>query len=496
MTRILFFGTHPKQFNGYSKVVFELCKAFSTRPDYDLTIYGFQNFHTNPKHRPDIPENVHIYDAFANEMPKNIGFGITEIKEYVRMNKPDVCIIYNDMLVVSQVVSQLKQIEDPTFKIVAYIDQVYLNQKREFIDFINKNVDVAMLFTKFWEDSIKEQGITIPTTFLPHGFNPQAHYPIDKRIARQYFGVPQSDFVILNLNRNQPRKRWDICLKAFAEVVSRNPTSDIKLMIATATQGAWNLLEIYERELKKRNVTMEVGMKHIILMENPQKVTDEETNILYNVADIGINTCDGEGFGLCNFEQGGIGIPQICPKLGGFVDYFDDENSIPIDPRLAYYVDNTRDTVCGEALICDYMDFVDAIESYYENREMLKTHGERCRAKILEEYSWGKIADKLCGVVDDLKPKPVPIVNENADLIAEIESIDINSLNMLMASSSNVSVVMKDDEEEKIEEKVSEVEVKKEGKKKKPGVKEIKAMQQQLAALMEAFAEDEDEDDD
>jgi len=30
----------------------------------------------------------------------------------------------------------------------------------------------------------------------------------------------------------------------------------------------------------------------------------------YIIADIGINTCDGEGFGLCNFEQAGIGIPS------------------------------------------------------------------------------------------------------------------------------------------------------------------------------------------
>ena len=42
---------------------------------------------------------------------------------------------------------------------------------------------------------------------------------------------------------------------------------------------------------------------------------------MYNVGDIGINTCDGEGFGLCNFEQAGVGVPQIVPKVGGFLDF-------------------------------------------------------------------------------------------------------------------------------------------------------------------------------
>jgi len=31
-------------------------------------------------------------------------------------------------------------------------------------------------------------------------------------------------------------------------------------------------------------------------------LSDFDINVLYNVADLGINTADGEGFGLCNFE--------------------------------------------------------------------------------------------------------------------------------------------------------------------------------------------------
>jgi hypothetical protein len=59
---------------------------------------------------------------------------------------------------------KLAQTEDGIqFKIIAYVDQVYLNQKKEFIDFINKNVDHAMLFTPYWEKIIVEQGITLPT---------------------------------------------------------------------------------------------------------------------------------------------------------------------------------------------------------------------------------------------------------------------------------------------------------------------------------------------
>lgn len=442
-SKVLLFGTHPKQFNGYSKVVYELIKCMANEKSIETGVYGFQKFYENAMHRRDIPANVTIYDAFENENPRQMGFGINQTREFVKQYKPDVCIVYNDMLVLHQIITQLRlaiKEDGMKFKIIAYIDQVYLNQKKEFIDFINANCDYALMFTDYWEKNILDQGIKLPSGYLAHGFNKMTYFPIPKHLARQYYGLKQEDFIILNLNRNQPRKRWDICLKMFAELVSRYPNEPIKLMIATALQGGWNLIEIFERELKKRNMTLEDGMKHLIIIDNPQRVTDEETNILYNVADIGVNTCDGEGFGLCNFEQGGIGIPQVVPRLGGFIDYFDDDNAMLIDPKIAYYADNTRDMVGGEALLCDYSDFVEAIESYYFNKDLRAAHGKKARAKIVHDYGWEGITNKLIKIVKEVcgvKEEPVvapqaTIQQEVEDMKQEIEKIDISTLQKLL----------------------------------------------------------------
>jgi glycosyltransferase involved in cell wall biosynthesis len=432
MVRVLFFGTHPSQYNGYSKVVYELMSCLSTKQDMQFTVYGFQKFNSHQGHRDDLPSNIEVYDAFESENPRQQGFGITEVRSFVNKNKPDVCIVYNDMMILHQVISQLKlaQKEDGlTFKIIAYIDQVYLNQKKEFIDFINTNADYALMFTKYWEDIAIEQGITLPHGFLPHGFNKEIYYPIPKHLCRLHYGLREEDFVILNLNRNQPRKRWDVCLKAFAEIVSRYPREPIKMMVGTAVQGAWNLIEIYERELKKRGLTLQDGMQHLIVFDRPQRVTDEETNILYNIADIGINTCDGEGFGLCNFEQAALGVPQVVPRLGGFIDFFDDESAALVDPKIAYYVDNTRDAVCGEALMCDYVDFVEAIEQYYFNKERRQKHGTNGRTKILRDYKWSDIADKLYGIIKEVCG--VSSSSNTSQLIDEIEKIDLSLLQKL-----------------------------------------------------------------
>lgn len=400
-TRVLLFATHSNSSNGYSLVSYELSNYLAAKDDVQMSIYGFQNFTQIPNHRTNLHPKIFQYDAAANETPKQAGFGVGQVKDFVTSHKPDVCIVYNDMLVLTSVIQQLVQVPNRKFKIIAYIDQVYLCQKKEFINFVNQHADIAMLFTPYWEDVIKEQGITIPTCHLHHGFNSLVHYPIPTKLARKFYNIKESDFIILNLNRNQPRKRWDICLQAFAEVVKRFPDEPIKLLIATALTGAWNLLEIYERELKKRGITMEIGMKHIVLLDNPQQISDEDVNILYNVADIGLNTCDGEGFGLCNFQQAAIGIPQVVPHIGGFRDFFDETTALLVKPKMTYYVDNSRDMVCGEAELCDYNAFADAICKYYTDKELRQTHGVNARKRILTEYPWEKFGEKLYNIVKE-----------------------------------------------------------------------------------------------
>jgi glycosyltransferase involved in cell wall biosynthesis len=404
MTRVLFFGTHPNCFNGYCLITYNLAKELAKRKDIELSIYGFQNFYAHGEHMKEreLPPNVYIYDAFANENPKQMGFGFDQVTDFVTINKPDVCIVYNDMVVVSNVLNKLKEVKNKNFKIIVYIDQVYLYQKQEYVAKLNEEADYVLCFTPYWESIARDIGITKPTGYLQHGFDKMVNYPVPKELARQHFGLKKEDFIILNLNRNQPRKRWDICLQAFAEVVSRHIEEPIKLLIATSLNGAWNLMEVYERELKKRGLTLEDGRKHIILIDNPQQLTDEDINILYNVADIGINTCDGEGFGLCNFQQAAIGIPQIVPYIGGFKDFFDKEKACIIEPKYTLYIETSRDGVGGESELCDWRDFAESLDYLYCNPEECKNIGTNARKHILENYKWSDLADKCYKIIKEV----------------------------------------------------------------------------------------------
>ena len=68
----------------------------------------------------------------------------------------------------------------------------------------------------------------------------------------------------------------------------------------------------------------------IIMTSNKSKTEEHPNftsgflNIIYNAADIGINTSMGEGWGLVSFEMASLGIPQIVPNFSSYPELFGD----------------------------------------------------------------------------------------------------------------------------------------------------------------------------
>lgn len=445
MIKTILCGTHPGQYNGYSKVVFELAKYLATCKDIELHIFGFQNFYDKKEHKIErqLPSNVEIYDVFQNEEPKNKGFGETLIVDYILERDPDIVIIYNDLIVINQLLEKIKTIPSRKFRIVPYIDIVYKNEKNNLIANINNICDSGIMFTQYWKDIIEFQGFTKPLHILEHGFNSKQFYPIPKNIARKYFSMNDDDFIIVNLNRNQPRKRWDICMMAYVKFISKHIGEKIKLLIATNMQGGWDLVDIMISECRKYNISTDDFKKHLIVLQNPQQISDFDINVLYNLSDIGINTCDGEGFGLCNFEQAGVGVPQIIPSVGGFKDFFNDTNSLIIDPKWTYYCDHSRDFVSGEAEICDINDYVSALEYYFTNKDVITKHGKAARDHIVTNYSWNDKGKQLEDIIR-METKHLETSSKSKININEIdinEIININNDTINDESSEEIEII-------------------------------------------------------
>jgi len=134
-------------------------------------------------------------------------------------------------------------------------------------------------------------------------------------------------------------------------------------------------------------------MSKFLILTKPQQYSDLEINLLYNICDIGINCCNGEGFGLIPFEHSAIGKPNIVSNVGPISDIFDDNSAIIINPKACNYIPHWTHKLSGLQEYCDYNDFADAIERYYNNKELRELHGENARKNILNNYKWTTIIE-------------------------------------------------------------------------------------------------------
>lgn len=420
--RVLLCGTHPAQQNGYSRVVYELARRIAGRADVTLTIYGFQHVAGPNDATRALPANVVVHDAAAAENPKHLGFGEAKIGEFLRLVPQDVVIIYNDLAVTSLLVQDIVRVHGGDkakrpFKLVSYMDQVYLCQKRRNLDMIEREFDGVITFSSGWADVLRGQlrePDKLAWAVLEHGIDANAHHPVTRRLARTYFGIDQQAFVVLNLNRNVPRKRYDHVMTAFASVAATlekeaaaaaatgedsRARRAVRFMIGTEMHSCWELPELFEREFIKRGGTAEGARAYLIGIATPQALADRDTNIMHSVADVHVSAADGEGWGLCSFEAAAAGVANVATAVGGIKDFLSDDTALLVRPKWHFYVDNSRDQIGGETEVSDPEDIAAAILRYYRDEGLRARHAAAARAHVTTspKYSW----DRLAGVLAD-----------------------------------------------------------------------------------------------
>lgn len=393
---VLLVSTHVHQFTGYSKVSHGILTELAKQPWLELTHFGIQKFHDLSSTYRQYPAGVEVIDVVSVEKPVQQGFGYNLLPEVIRRKKPKVVILYNDLAVVAHYIEAIRKSGIPrNFKIWVYCDQVYTMQNQMFLDILNRDSDRVFAFTPYWKKCLKDQGITRPVDVLCHGFSKQ-FFPVPKELARKQLSLPADVFLFLNLNRNQPRKRHDILIMAFVELLVKYPTKPLYLLCICdrGEKGGYPLFELFARELTLRGVPIEQFATRLIITAQNMAFKDDEINMFYNAADVGISTADGEGWGLCQFEQMGVGVPQVVPDIGGYKEFCTPDNSSLVKPSHRYYLPTTFSPVGGEAMACNPHDVCLAMEEYVLNSSKREAHGKAAKEKVMT-YTWESCCETL-----------------------------------------------------------------------------------------------------
>jgi D-inositol-3-phosphate glycosyltransferase len=155
---------------------------------------------------------------------------------------------------------------------------------------------------------------------IPHGvdtalFRPIVSLPSDanaaRKVTRQRLSLDDSEhadaFIVLNANRNLPKKRMDITIEGFAKFAKNKP-ANVKLYLHTQIEDqGWNVVILCRRHDVLDRLILSTGD------DGPPGVSGEKLNLIYNACDVGINTSMNEGWGLVSFEHAAARRAQIVP---------------------------------------------------------------------------------------------------------------------------------------------------------------------------------------
>lgn len=401
--RFVLVSTHTDQTTGYSKVAYNLLKQLATlAPRVKTYHFGFQRHPAHSNIRKPI-EGIVQYDAAANEDPKEEGFGFNKIHEYLEMVNPDVVMIYNDPLIIYKFIESMKYDKTKSpYKLWVYVDQVYDGIAQPLIDKINQSAERVFCFTEEWKAKYLGYGPAPKVYTLGHAVDPNVFTNMTsdaKSAVRRSLNIPPNATVFLNANRNSQRKRLDLSIGGFVRLLKKRPTEQLFLMMVTTLNpqaGAYyDLQRVFIMELVANGLDPQTYIPRLLLVDTapPNAIDDGAINQLYNACDIGVNTSDGEGFGLCQLEHMYTGAPQIVTDVGSYRSFLDDKVAEFIPPSDRIYQ-------AGNMVLGAYAPGFTMESVAHAMDHMLQTLDVRRAAVSLYNFkSWASVCD---GLLEDI----------------------------------------------------------------------------------------------
>ena len=361
------------------------------RDKYDIAVLG-SNYHGDPCEEQNL---YRVYPA-SNRFQQG-AFGEDRIREIVEREQPDIVCSLNDPWLISD---QYRRIEDlhkqRKFKFVGYLTMDSYNWLGGIDPHINI-WDSVITFTEFGAYEFLKAGINRPITVIPHGLDAEVFYPMDKKEARKELKLSEDIFICFNGQRNQPRKRIDITIAAFAQFAVGRPDAQLYLHMGLKDQG-WDAMGLFAREMRKNG--LDPNNRIIMTTNSPQppNVSVEMLNTIYNVADVGINTTKGGGWELVNFEHAACRVAQVVPDHTSTKEIFEGHGElircdhVDVDPNY------------GREMPCPSVEhLVEILASLYEDREKLDQVAQSCYERVTEDqFKWDNISDQFDGVFQEV----------------------------------------------------------------------------------------------
>ena len=152
--------------------------------------------------------------------------------------------------------------------------------------------------------------------YIPHGIDFNLYKPADvpAEFRKEILGDKEYDFVLYWSNRNIRRKQPAdviVAFKRFCDSIGKEKADKCVLVMHTqpVDENGTDLPAVIDAVAPDVNIIF-----------SEKRRTQQELNLLYNIADATINIANNEGFGLATAESVMAGTPIIVNVTGGLQD--------------------------------------------------------------------------------------------------------------------------------------------------------------------------------
>ncbi|HEX8685275.1 MAG TPA: glycosyltransferase, partial [Pyrinomonadaceae bacterium] len=203
-----------------------------------------------------------------------------------------------------------------------------------------------------------------------------------RRLLFPDMGDPEGRFIVLNANRNQPRKRIDTTVRGFALFAKDKPPNVHLFLHMGVEDVGWNVVRLARR----------YGVEDRVLMSSLNKViqgvSPRQLNLVYNACDVGLNTSSAEGWGLPSFEHAATRAAQVVPRHSACAELWDG-SALLVEPAVSVIFEK----ILTEAWLVTPEGVAEALERLYADRGLLGEMSERAyRNATRPLYRWENIS--------------------------------------------------------------------------------------------------------
>ncbi|MGD2085413.1 MAG: glycosyltransferase [Candidatus Aminicenantes bacterium] len=379
--RLLAIGQAVKP-TGYARVLHSIVPHL--HPEFEVLLFGV-NYTGKPLN--------HGYRIRPNQLIGDI-LGREQLPEILKQFQPDLILMCHDpgFYDVHHTVLTEYRRQHLTAKVIYYCPIEWAEVMPGIIRTL-LGVDHLVFYTEFGKKVAERAFEDVddlqvpPITVLPHGIDTRLFYPLaadDRILARQQARTRlfpdqpllKDAFIVLNANRNCPRKRIDLTMRAFARFVQDKPANVVLYLHMGMRDTGYDILKLAK----------ELNILHRLLLTTtaPEKpdISDDKLNLIYNACDVGMNTSTGEGWGLVAFEHAATGAAQIVPRHSACAELWQNNG-------LLIPLDETPEEIGRISL----QGAVDALNRFYNHRQLLQNLSNKAlHYATLPRFQWHHIA--------------------------------------------------------------------------------------------------------